>query len=119
MRASVVERRQADILGSQPCSQPNGRSRSSRRYPRLAHAFDNSLLASQEDRVVALQATKTLDCKSRIERLSDAGLGPRLVQLTQIREGGGEKEMRQRKSSVDLDRAAEPRDGLLIGANGQ
>jgi hypothetical protein len=60
----------------------------------LAHAFDYSLLPCQENRVVALQAAETLNCESRIERQSDAGLGASLVQLAEIREGGGEKEMR-------------------------
>jgi ADP-ribosylglycohydrolase len=51
--------------------------------------------------------------------VSPTRVSGRLVQLTEIREGGGEKEMRQRKSPVDLDRAAEPRDGLLVGAKSQ
>jgi hypothetical protein len=64
-------------------------------------------------------ARKTLDRESRIERQSGAGLGLRLVQPTEIREGGGKEEMRQRKRPVDLDTAAEPRDGLLVGAKSQ
>ena len=77
---------------------------------------NDALLPCQENRVVALlTGAETLDCESRIERQSGPGLGLRLVQLAEICERGGEEEMRQRKSPVDLDTAAEPRDGLLVG----
>ena len=86
----------------------------------LAHAFDDMLLPCQENRVVALLiGAETPYRESRIERQSDPGLGLRLVQLTEIREGGGEKEMGKRPISIELDTAAEPRDGLLVGPKSQ
>src|SRR5450755_856147 len=70
----------------------------------------------KENRVIALLDAETLDCESRIERQSESGLGLRLIELAEIRKRGGEEEMRQRKSPVDVDTLAELRDALLVGA---
>ncbi|HZZ25611.1 MAG TPA: hypothetical protein VFE60_25020 [Roseiarcus sp.] len=62
---------------------------------------------------------ETLDCESRIERECEEGLGLRLIQLPEIREGGGEKEVDEGRISIDLDAAAEPCHGLLVRAENQ
>ena len=45
--------------------------------------------------------------------------GPSLLQPAEMRQGGGEIEVRDRKISVGLDGATQPRDRLLVGAEVQ
>ena len=54
--------------------------------------------------------------KARVERKPRLDRGPRLIKPTEMRQRGGEIEMRAWMISVDLDRATEPRDRLLVGA---
>ena len=51
---------------------------------------------------------KSADREGRIERQSSRNRGPRLVQPTELREGGSEMEMRDRNISVGLDRTTQP-----------
>ena len=56
------------------------------------------------------------DGKGRIERKTGLDSGTRLVKSTEVREGCGQPEIRQRIISIGLDRPPKPRDRLLLTA---
>ena len=53
------------------------------------------------------------DGKSRVERETGLGGGTRLVELTKLRQGCGQRKIRLRRISVCLNRSAKPRRRLL------
>ena len=56
------------------------------------------------------------DSEGRVERETGIDRGMRLVKSTELREGGGQHEIRWRIVSVGLDRPSTPRDRLLVTA---
>src|ERR1700722_18947710 len=93
---------------------------SSLREPGLAHPIADVLALSQVGGIVARHArAKAGDCESGIEGKPGLKRGPCLLQAAKMRQRGGEIEMRERKISVHLDGATQPRDRLLIDAKQQ
>src|SRR6476620_8806967 len=63
----------------------------------LAHAVHEALALLQENGIVALSAeTKTANGEHGLKRQPGLGFGPRLLQLAEIGQSGGEKKMRER-----------------------
>src|SRR5260370_11446952 len=93
---------------------------SSLRQPGLAHAVADVLTVSQIGRIVARRAgAEAGDGESGIEGKPGLNRGPRLIEPAKMRQRGGEIEMRERKISVHLDGATQPRDRLLVSAKQQ
>src|ERR1700730_13712716 len=90
---------------------------SSLRQPGLAHPVADALALSQIGRIVARRArAEAGDGESGIEGKPGLNRGPRLIEPAKMRQGGGEIKMRERKISVHLDGATQPRDCLLVRA---
>jgi hypothetical protein len=86
------------------------------REPGLAQAFKNGLELGQIRRVTALcrpEGAGAGDGEGRVAREAGFDGGMRLVQSTKLREGGAHPEMRNRITSIGLDRPSKPRDCLL------
>src|ERR1700749_3828621 len=85
-------------------------------HPGHAHALVEALASSEVGRIVARHVgAEAGDGESRVERKPRLGRGSRFIKPTEVRQCGGKIDMRAGMISVDLDRATEPRDRLLVG----
>ena len=85
----------------------------------LAQVFESRFELGEIRWVVALRRPgdpEAGDGESRVEREAGLDRGMRFVEATELREGGGQHEIRCRIISVGLDRPSEPRGRLLITA---
>jgi hypothetical protein len=87
-------------------------------HPCLPQAFEISLTASLDHRIVARRhgGADAGHSEGRVEGKPLLDGGMRLVEATQLRKGGGERKNRVRVISVGFERASRPIDRILVAA---